>query len=175
MIGVADMTQTEPPSMTSLDRGVFEDFLYHEAALLDAWKLDEWFALFTEDAIYEVPTAGAGEDANPQTSLFYIADDYVRLRHRITRLNSREAHSEFPRSHVMRSITNVRILSAEADSAHIACCFVTYRSKHNVTDVFPGHHRFLLRRTPDGIRIASKRSYLDLTSLRPQGRISIIL
>ena len=28
-----------------------EDFLYAEAALLDAWRLDDWLRLFDEDAI----------------------------------------------------------------------------------------------------------------------------
>ena len=34
---------------TELDisRAQIEDFLYHEAALLDAWRLDEWMALLT--------------------------------------------------------------------------------------------------------------------------------
>ena len=36
-------------------RAEVEDFLYHEAALLDGWQLDEWLALLTEDARYEVP------------------------------------------------------------------------------------------------------------------------
>ena len=34
--------------MTS--RAEVEDFLYHEAALLDEWRLDEWLALLTDDA-----------------------------------------------------------------------------------------------------------------------------
>jgi p-cumate 2,3-dioxygenase beta subunit len=32
-----------------------EDFLFREAELLDNWQLDEWLALFTEDARYVVP------------------------------------------------------------------------------------------------------------------------
>ena len=36
-------------------RAEVEDFLYHEAALLDEWKLDEWQALLTDDAAYYVP------------------------------------------------------------------------------------------------------------------------
>ena len=33
-----------------------EEFLVEEAALLDEWRLDEWLALFTEDATYVVPS-----------------------------------------------------------------------------------------------------------------------
>ena len=32
-----------------------EDFLYHEAALLDGWQLDDWTELFTDDAEHIVP------------------------------------------------------------------------------------------------------------------------
>src|SRR5207253_10818569 len=40
----------------AITRAEVEDFLYHEAALLDAWKLDEWLALLTDDATYRVPS-----------------------------------------------------------------------------------------------------------------------
>ena len=36
-------------------RAEVEDFLYHEAALLDDWRLDEWLGLLTDDAAYYVP------------------------------------------------------------------------------------------------------------------------
>ena len=35
---------------TVVTRQEIEDFLYHEAALLDEWKLDEWQALLADDA-----------------------------------------------------------------------------------------------------------------------------
>lgn len=60
-------------------RSEVEDLLYLEADLLDAWKLKDWLALYTEDAEYEVPSADLPGDADPATSLFYIADDRFRL------------------------------------------------------------------------------------------------
>ena len=42
--------------MKEIGRAQVEDFLYHEAALLDAWRLDEWLELLTEDATYRVPS-----------------------------------------------------------------------------------------------------------------------
>ena len=42
-----------------ITRSQIEDFLYHEAALLDAWKLDEWLALLTDDARYRIPSNDA--------------------------------------------------------------------------------------------------------------------
>ena len=41
---------------TAVTRQEVEDLLYHEAALIDAWRMDEWVELWTEDAQYIVPT-----------------------------------------------------------------------------------------------------------------------
>ena len=44
-----------------------EDLLYREADLLDAWKLDEWLTLYTDDAHYYVPPSDVdGETASPR-------------------------------------------------------------------------------------------------------------
>jgi p-cumate 2,3-dioxygenase beta subunit len=162
-------------SKPALARADCEDFLYEEAAILDEWRLDDWFALFAEGATYEVPAAGAADSANPASTLFYVADDYHRLRHRVERLKKDAAHSEYPRSDGLRLISNVRILGADEKGTSVGCAFVTYRSKNDVTDIYFGHHRYVLRPTPDAIRIVSKRTLLDMSSLRPQGRVSIIL
>ena len=159
----------------ALPRSTYEDFLFEEAALLDAWKLDEWLALFAPGAVYEVPTAGAGEDADSAEALFYIADDYERLQHRIARLKKRTAHSEWPRSNTVHSITNVRITGVADDGVHVSCVFITYRSKGETTDTFFGHSNYILQQQGSGLKIVSKRVFLDMSSLRPQGRVSILL
>ena len=159
----------------NLKRADYEEFLFAEAALLDEWRLDEWLALFTEDAIYEVPTAGSNEDADSAVSLFYIADDYARLCHRVKRLMKPGAHSESPRSHTARIIANVRILQNHCDKVEVGCRFVTYRTKNGVTDTFFGHHRYVFTTRDSQVRIASKRTFIDAENLRPQGRVSIIL
>ena len=162
-------------SLPALVRSACEDFLYHEAALLDAWDLEAWLNLFCPGATYEVPTASAPDDADPAKSLFYIADDYTRLCHRVRRLMKKEAHSEFPRSNTMRMVGNIRLLGATAAGVRVACKFITYRSKNSLTDCFFGRHLYELRGMPDGIRIGSKRSVIESDNLRPQGRISILL
>ena len=89
-----------------------EDFLYREAALLDAWQLDEWLELLTDDAQYRVPSNDA-QGGDPKATLYLIADDIQRLRGRVTRLKDPQAHAEFPHSRTRRLITNVRIVSAD--------------------------------------------------------------
>ena len=81
--------------MSTHDRSRIEDFLYLEADLLDQWRLPEWLALFTDDALYEVPCTDLPAGASPDENLFYIADDRFRLGERVKRLMKKTAHSEF--------------------------------------------------------------------------------
>ena len=91
-------------------RAEVEDFLYNEAALLDAWKLDEWQSLLTEDAAYYVPPNDQPE-GDHRSTLFLIADDRERIRQRVIRINDPNCHAEFPKSRTRRMISNVRILA----------------------------------------------------------------
>jgi p-cumate 2,3-dioxygenase beta subunit len=155
-------------------RAEVEDFLYAEAALLDEWRLDDWFALFAPGAVYEVPTAGAPDDDDPAKALFYIADDYVRLRERVARLGKREAHAEFPRSRLRRMVSNVRILSASPGQLRAACNLVCYRAKNGKVDTYFGHSLYGLDVSQRPWRITAKRVLLDMDLLYP-GKVSILL
>lgn len=175
MIAASADVRTTGAARELVSRAEVEDFLYMEANLLDDWKLDEWGALFTDDATYEVPQTGASDDVDSSTSLFLVADDRMRIDHRIKRLKKQSAHSEWPRSCGVRSITNVRILECSESELLVRSVFVTYRSKVDLTDTYFGHHLYRLRIVDGQLRIASKRSILDMSSLRPQGRVSIIV
>src|SRR3546814_5218765 len=84
-----------------------QSFLFHEADLLDRWQLDQWEALFADEARYLVPpTDVAGDFADPDTSLFYIFDDRPRIHERVVRLEKNGAHSDFPRSKTRNIVSN---------------------------------------------------------------------
>ena len=170
----AAATLAKAASLAPVTRAEVEDFLYAEAALLDEWRLDEWFALFAPDAVYEVPTAGAPDDADSAKALFYIADDYVRLRERVARLGKREAHAEFPRSRLRRMISNVRILSVAAGQLSAACNLVCYRARNGKVDTYFGHSLYGLDVSAQPWRITAKRVMLDMDLLYP-GKVSILL
>jgi len=155
-------------------RSRMEDFLYLEADLLDEWRIEEWFAMFAEGATYEVPPTGDGDETDPATSLFYIADDYVRLRERIERLKKKEAHSEFPRSRQRHMIGNVRVTGMDAGVAEVSCNFVTWRAKRGVVDTYYGKHRYRIDCTCRPWKIKAKRSILDMDMLYP-GKLTIIV
>ena len=156
------------------NRAELEDFLFLEAALLDNWQLDEWLALFAPGARYFVPPAGADDDADPATTLFYVADDYHRLCERVKRLNKRTAHAEFPRSRCRRMVSNVRFLEGDATCFTVTSNYVTWRSKLGVTDTFFGHHLYAMTRVAGQLRILCKKTFLDQDDIRDQGKVSII-
>jgi p-cumate 2,3-dioxygenase beta subunit len=152
-----------------------QDLLFEEAAVIDSWDLDKWLDLYTEDAGYYVPSTDIDDNASPETSLFYIADDRRRMEERVIRIQKKTAHSEYPRSRVRHLVSNVRILGEEDGVLSVEAAFVVYRSKDGVTDVFMGRYDYNLVRSGNSFKIASKRCHMDLDGLRPQGRISIIL
>ena len=157
-----------------LSRSDAEDFLIQEAALLDAWKLMEWTELFTEDGEYLVPATDDPE-GKAGKSLFLIYDDRHRLGERAKRLLKPTAHAEFPHSRTRHMISNVVTAGDSNGVIPVSCNFVVFRSRMEVTNIYPGHAEYLLVRSDDGLRIRSKKAVLDVDALRPHGKISIIL
>jgi p-cumate 2,3-dioxygenase subunit beta len=151
-----------------------EEFLYAESALLDAWALDDWLLLFDEDAKYEVPCNDA-PDGDPARDLMLIDDNYVRLAARVTRLNSRRAHREYPHSRTNHQVFNVRIQDVSAGALSVTASFTVWRFRAGRTSCYVGKYRYRLRRNDDGFRIAAKRAELDMTDLRSVGDVAIIL
>jgi len=159
----------------SVSRADVEDFLFREAGLLDAWQLEEWLGLFAEGASYWVPPAGADDDADPATTLFYVADDWFRLTERVKRLGKKNAHVEFPKSRCRHMVSNVRILGGEDDDFQVTSNFVTYRTKGGITETYLGHHKYRMCVDDGVIRIRHKSSFLDVDDINQQGKVSIII
>ena len=115
---------------TTVTRSDVEEFLYREAALLDRWQLEQWLALYTDDAIYHVPTIGTAPDIGPENTLFYIADDRARLRERVIRLQKKGAHVEWPRSRTRHLVTNVLIDDRSDTELLVSAAFAVHRFKN---------------------------------------------
>jgi p-cumate 2,3-dioxygenase beta subunit len=158
-----------------ITRAEVEESLFHEAALLDDWRLDEWLELLTRDARYEVPSNDR-PDADPASVLFTIADDIARIRGRITRLKDRNAHAESPRSRTRRLISNVRIVSRNARELRVEANFVVYRFRRDGgAREYVGRYRYLLRSERGALKIARRQAVLDAMELGSMGLVSFIL
>jgi p-cumate 2,3-dioxygenase beta subunit len=154
--------------------GEVEAFLYFEAELLDAWRLEEWLQLFTLDAQYLVPATDR-PDGDPDRDLFFVRDDWFLLSQRVDAMVNGTAWAESPHSTTTRMISNVQA-RRESDEIEVRANFVIHRSTPSQLDIYPGS--YLLRLVPGGpagFRIRLRRATLALVDLRPQGRVSIIL
>jgi len=169
-----DVVQSLPGRDALWTRLECERFLYDEAALLDTWALDDWYALFADDATYVVPSTDA-ICGDPDWDLALINDDKSHLAGRVQRLKSTWAHIENPHSRTSRLISNVRILADDGQEVSVAAKFVTYRSRPYQTTVYSGSVSYRLRRTGESFRIVSKVVRLVHETLRDSGGVLSIL
>ncbi|WP_338449934.1 aromatic-ring-hydroxylating dioxygenase subunit beta [Niallia oryzisoli] len=151
-----------------------EQFLFKEADMLDAWQLEEWLQLFTEDGTYSVPTTD-NPDGDSKNSLFLISDNYSRLKARVKRLSNKWAHSENPRSRTRRFITNVQIAEEADGEIKFTANFIVYRMRYGFTDAYVGKYYYTLVNQNGELKIKDRKAVLDLEALRPHSRVSIIL
>lgn len=157
-----------------LSRTEAEDFLFAEAALLDEWRLEEWLDLFAPTGTYEIPTPDVG-DVDPAHGQYFVADDPALLRVRVTRLQSRNAHAERPRSVTHRMITNVRTGEGPEGTCRVRAAFQVHRVRDGHSDPYLGWYDHLVVVGPEGPRFVRRRSVLAADQLRPGSRLSFIL
>jgi p-cumate 2,3-dioxygenase beta subunit len=160
---------------TAVSLAEAQDLIFLEAELLDAWRLDDWIKLYTDDMTYLVPSPGMPADASPDTSLFLINDDRFRMENRVKRLKKRTAHSEYPHSTTVHMYGNLRVAGHDADGTVVHGTFHVSRYKDGIMDTFSGRARYQLLRQGDAVRIHHKRCDLGMGALVPQGRLTIIL
>jgi p-cumate 2,3-dioxygenase subunit beta len=151
-----------------------EDFLFHEAALLDAWKLDEWLKLLTDDARYLVPSNDV-QGGEPGQTLYLIADDHARIKGRVARLKDPMAHAEFPHSRTRRLLANVRVESVGGEF-NVHANFIVHRFRRGgQAGQFVGRYNYRIRIVEGQPRIAVREAILDAEELGALGAVSFIL
>jgi p-cumate 2,3-dioxygenase beta subunit len=162
-------------ALGAVTRQQVEDFLFAEAELLDSWKLDEWLALFDEErGSFYIPATDA-PDADPNTSLYLIADDMTRLRTRVAQLLSGLTWAENPKSRTNHMVSNVRIAGREGDALLVRANFVVFRMRFQNVDPYIGKYHYKLAPRDGTFKILERRAVLDLEALRPHGKVSFIV
>jgi len=143
------------PARQSLDLHACEQFLLHEARLLDDGKFDEWLALFTSDAWYWVPSEP--DQADPVETVSLIYDDRRLLETRVRRLASPRMYSQEPRSRTSRIVGNVTIedIGKNACTARSKFMMIEYRREQQ--PLFGGTALHRLVQADGRIMIAWKR------------------
>lgn len=150
-----------------------EQFLYHEAALLDDRRFWEWFALLADDLEYWMPvrsTRSKGDESKefaPIGGGAFFDEDKPLIAERLRKLDTGFSWAEDPPSRTRHYVSNVRIVSrASADEVRVANNFLVYRSRlAREEDLWAGWRDDVLRRTNGQWQIARRHIYIDQVSL----------
>ena len=127
-----------------------EEFLYHEARLLDTQRLEEWLALFTDDATYWVPLEQGQKDPVGTSSIIY--DDRTLLDLRVKQARHPRAHARLPLARTVHQVSNITVNDL---TVHSNLVLIEYRNEKQRTWGALVEHR--LKREGDSYRIAHKR------------------
>lgn len=141
-------------------RAEVEQLLYHEAWLLDRGRLDEWLALFTDDATYWIPLQADQADPLPVSSIVY--DDRRLLEVRVRQFQHPRAHARLPAPRTVHQVGNVRVLEAGASELRVGSTLILVEYRRERQRVWGAQVEHRLRRIAGGLRIAAKR--IDLVN-----------
>jgi 3-phenylpropionate/cinnamic acid dioxygenase small subunit len=147
-----------------------EQFLYEEAALLDAREYRKWFGLVAEDIHYWMPirrTVTRSDlefEFTKQGAMAYFDDNHALLEMRVKKLEASSAWSEDPPSRSRHFVSNVRIVDIAGDEITIDACFHIYRTRLNSeVDSWVGRRTDVLRRSGATFKLAKRHIFLDQT------------
>ena len=90
-----------------------EQFLFHEARLLDTGRLEEWLALFTDDATYWVPLERGQKDPYQTSSI--IPDDRTLLELRVKQARHPRAHARQPLARTVHQVSNILVEDGKSE------------------------------------------------------------
>jgi len=147
-----------------------QDFLFHEARLLDERAFEEWLNLFTDDVVYWMPARLNPLDSNDPADgtckpgdLSLFEETKETLRTRVARLATGLAWAEVPPSRTRHLITNVQVEGEDTKSGvRVRSNFMVYRTQlEHSQDVFVGMRDDLLRKAAGEWKIARRTILLD--------------
>lgn len=141
-----------------VDRSQVENFLYREARLMDEHAYDEWFALWTDDALYWVPSND--DDFDPQRHVSIVYENKSRIEDRIFRLKSGAAYAQDPRSRLRRVVSNVEIEEGENGEIVVHSNFNLTTLRRGRMDTFAGRTTHKLRPAGNSFQMAYKKVIL---------------
>jgi 3-phenylpropionate/cinnamic acid dioxygenase small subunit len=161
-----------------------EQFLFHEARLLDAARWDDWLALFADDGWYWLPAHPGQTDPVEEISIVY--EDPTVLRLRVARLKHPHAWTLTPAPRTAHVIGNVTVANGHRGkdggdgNLRVESMVTVAEFRGGDTGdrrLYAGRQTHELRPDPDseaGYKIALKR--LDLIDCdAASGAINVIL
>ncbi len=136
-----------------------EQFLYHEARLLDTQQLEAWLDLFTDDATYWIPLEKDQKDPLQTSSI--VHDDKALLELRVKQARHPRAHARLPLARTVHQVGNVMVVSDKNSETTVTSTLqvIEFRNEKQRLHGALVEHR--LRRANGSFKIAHKRVDLD--------------
>jgi 3-phenylpropionate/cinnamic acid dioxygenase small subunit len=157
---------TEPAFLEILE------FLTEEAAMLDHDQHLEWLELLTDDISYRMPVRETryrqdGDDGNPGMS--YFRDDRWSLGLRARRnVEFEYAYDRDPAPRVRRLVTNLLVWQGDGADEYEAQSYIMLlknRFNNPSYDLLSAERHDVIRRTPEGLRLARRDIIVDMQLL----------
>lgn len=155
-------------------RGDAEDFLYREAAVLDAHQYDAWLELWLPDADVHYWVPGRRGVDEPMVEPSHIYDDRANLELRVSRLVQRWPLGQDPPTPTLRSVHNVQVTQGDDGAAYVRSLLRMVELRRGDRVEWMGTADHCLVETPAGHRIRSKKVEL-IDADGPLPSISLIL
>jgi biphenyl 2,3-dioxygenase subunit beta len=151
-------------------REEIEQFLYHEAALLDERRFTEWLDLIADDIHYHMPirrNVKFGEQDRENTTadmeMSWFDEGKRTLSGRVRQVMTGVHWCEEPFSRVRHIISNVQVAAASGDEVDVKSNFFVWQNRlQDEVNVFVGRREDILRRDEEtGWKIRKRLILLD--------------
>ncbi len=132
-----------------------EQFLYHEARLLDEHRYEDWLALFTPDATYWLPLEAGQQDPFETSSILH--DDRTLLELRVKQYRHARAHARQPLARTVHQVGNVCVMEDTPKEVRVASTLTVVEFRNEKQRVHGARVEHRLRKNGDTFAIAHKR------------------
>jgi 3-phenylpropionate/cinnamic acid dioxygenase small subunit len=137
-----------------------EQFLYHQADLLDRKEWEKWIGLFTDDGVYWMPPEPSYTTWDGTPAIF--AEDKNLMRVRMGRVLHPDAWSQRPLWATNHVVSNVVIEKSSATEILVRSRFHMMELRRDDVRHFAGSYSHQLVKTKDGYQIKLQR--VDMTN-----------
>ena len=131
-----------------------EQFLYHEARLLDTGQLEAWLELFTDDATYWLPLERDQKDPLETSSI--IHDDRTLLALRVKQARHPRAHARLPLARTVHQVGNIVVEEAK-DEVRVSSTLQVVEFRNEKQRLYGALVEHRLRLVNGSFKIAHKR------------------
>ena len=151
-----------------------EQFLLHEADLLDTRQFEAWLDLLGDEIRYWMPVTrnqAFGEWHDEYTregqDLSWFDEGKFELEQRVKQIMTGRHWSEEPVSRTTHMISNLSVIAHDDTNVTAKCRFLIYRNRNETeTDFFVGKREDSLQRADGSWLITRRQIFLDQTTLQ---------